>query len=120
MALLSLPQPSFSSHCFSISFSSWHQSSVVVTTAHRIRLLPVAAATTTHHQQQSTSIDKSSLIVAETASEDQLWAAACLRVRSFYDFQASSYGIQVRLSFSFFKIKEKQRFWVFLYFTGEA
>ncbi|XWS16917.1 hypothetical protein CRYUN_Cryun33cG0022700 [Craigia yunnanensis] len=94
MALLSLPRPLFSSHCFSISFSSWHQSSVVVTTAHRIRFLPVAAATTTHHQQQSTSIDKSSLIVAETASEDQLWAAACLRVRSFYDFQASSYGIQ--------------------------
>ncbi|XVF34300.1 hypothetical protein REPUB_Repub18cG0047700 [Reevesia pubescens] len=99
MVLLSLPPPSsssFSSHCFFISFSSWRQSSVVVTTAHRIRVLPVAAATTTHHQQQSIPIDKSnsSLIVAETASEDQLWAAACLRVRSFYDFQASSYDIQ--------------------------
>ncbi|XWS70900.1 hypothetical protein CRYUN_Cryun03dG0089800 [Craigia yunnanensis] len=94
MALLSLPPPSFSSHCFSISFSSRHQSSVVVNSAHRIRFLPVAAATTTHRQQQSIHIDNSSLIVAETASEGQLWAAACLRVRSFYDFQAFSYGIQ--------------------------
>ncbi|XVF88061.1 hypothetical protein PTKIN_Ptkin19aG0018900 [Pterospermum kingtungense] len=94
MALLSLPQPWFSSH----SFSSWasHQSSVIVTTAHRFRFRfqPVAAATTTHHHQQSIPIDKSALIVAETASEDQLWAAACLRVRSFYGFQTSSYGIQ--------------------------
>ncbi|XP_017983889.1 PREDICTED: uncharacterized protein LOC18589103 isoform X2 [Theobroma cacao] len=94
MALLSLPSPSFSPYCVSISFSSWRQSSVAVTTAHPIRFLPVAAAITTHHHQQSIPIDKSSLIVAETASEDQLWAAACLRVRSFYDFQASSYGIQ--------------------------
>ncbi|OMO72762.1 hypothetical protein COLO4_27474 [Corchorus olitorius] len=92
MALLSLPLPS--SNCFSSSFSSWRQSSVAVNTALPIRLLPVAASATTTHQQQSIPIDKSSFIVAETASEDQLWAAACLRVRSFYDFQASSFGIQ--------------------------
>ncbi|XP_052199027.1 uncharacterized protein LOC127806073 isoform X1 [Diospyros lotus] len=35
------------------------------------------------------TLDKSALKVAEAAaaSEDQLWAAACLRIRSFYDFQ---------------------------------
>ncbi|KAJ8750969.1 hypothetical protein K2173_016150 [Erythroxylum novogranatense] len=39
-------------------------------------------------------IDKSALLVAETVSEDELWAAARLRVRSFYDFDPSSFGIQ--------------------------
>ncbi|KAK8283611.1 hypothetical protein V6Z11_D08G101400 [Gossypium hirsutum] len=79
--------PSFSSHCFTISLSSGHQS------CRRIRFLPVAATTTTHNRQHSIPLDKSSLAVAEASEEDQLWAAACLRVRSFYDFQASSYGI---------------------------
>ncbi|KAK5811748.1 uncharacterized protein LOC108453223 isoform X1 [Gossypium arboreum] len=79
--------PSFSSHCFSISLSSGHQS------GRRIRFLPVAATTTTHNRQHSIPLDKSSLAVAEASEEDQLWAAACLRVRSFYDFQDSSYGI---------------------------
>ncbi|KAJ4709424.1 Acyl-CoA N-acyltransferase protein [Melia azedarach] len=44
--------------------------------------------------QESLSIDKSSLIVDEKTSEDQLWAAACLRVRSFYEFDPNSYGVQ--------------------------
>ncbi|TYI68696.1 hypothetical protein E1A91_D08G107100v1 [Gossypium mustelinum] len=79
--------PSFSSHCFTISLSSGHQS------CRRIRFLPVAATTTTHNRQHSIPLDKSSLAVAEASEEDQLWAAACLHVRSFYDFQASSYGI---------------------------
>ncbi|KAG4187304.1 hypothetical protein ERO13_A08G096462v2 [Gossypium hirsutum] len=93
--LISLPppsspsssSPSFSSHCFSISLSSGHQS------GRRIRFLPVAATTTTHNRQHSIPLDKSWLAVAEASEEDQLWAAACLRVRSFYDFQDSSYGI---------------------------
>ncbi|XP_021616854.1 uncharacterized protein LOC110618109 isoform X4 [Manihot esculenta] len=38
-------------------------------------------------------VDKSSLIIAETEAEDELWAASCLRVRSFYEFTPSSYGI---------------------------
>ncbi|TYI14287.1 hypothetical protein ES332_A08G111500v1 [Gossypium tomentosum] len=79
--------PSFSSHCFSISLSSGHQS------GRRIRFLPVAATTTTHNRQHSIPLDKSWLAVAEASEEDQLWAAACLRVRSFCDFQDSSYGI---------------------------
>ncbi|KAE8663785.1 Detected protein of confused Function [Hibiscus syriacus] len=92
MTLLSLPPPS--SHCFSSSFSSGHRSSAVVTTGRPIRFPAVAAATTTHHHQQSLPIDRSSLAVAEAVEEDQLWAAACLRIRSFNDFQSSSFGIQ--------------------------
>ncbi|XP_062164794.1 GCN5-related N-acetyltransferase 7, chloroplastic isoform X2 [Alnus glutinosa] len=39
-------------------------------------------------------IDKSSLNLAEAFSEEELWAAACLRVRSFYEFRPSAYGIR--------------------------
>ena len=39
-------------------------------------------------------LDKSSLVLAETLSKDQLWAAACLRIRSFNKFRPS-YGIDV-------------------------
>lgn len=47
------------------------------------------------HQEDSLSIDKSSLVVDETTAEDQLWAAACLRVRSFHQFDPDSFGVQV-------------------------
>lgn len=49
-------------------------------------------------------IDKSFLNLAEAFSEEELWAAACLRVRSFYEFRPSAYGIRVspRLSFHLF------------------
>ncbi|XP_010536949.1 PREDICTED: uncharacterized protein LOC104811821 isoform X2 [Tarenaya hassleriana] len=40
------------------------------------------------------AIDKSMLVVSETLSEDELWAAACLRVRTFNEFNASAYNIQ--------------------------
>ncbi|KAL9445418.1 hypothetical protein AB3S75_018414 [Citrus x aurantiifolia] len=46
------------------------------------------------HQEDSLSIDKSSLVVDETTAEDQLWAAACLRVRSFHQFDPDSFGVQ--------------------------
>ncbi|XP_047312124.1 uncharacterized protein LOC124915454 [Impatiens glandulifera] len=38
-------------------------------------------------------LDTSLLILTENASEEELWAAACLRIRSFYDFQ-DTFGIQ--------------------------
>ncbi|KAB1204180.1 hypothetical protein CJ030_MR8G028261 [Morella rubra] len=38
-------------------------------------------------------IDTSSLNVAEAFSQDELWAAACLRVRSFYEFRPDAYGV---------------------------
>ncbi|KAJ6923556.1 hypothetical protein NC652_017014 [Populus alba x Populus x berolinensis] len=56
----------------------------------RLCLCPISAThvVTPHH------IDKSSLTISETSSEDQLWAAACLRVRSFNEFKPSTFGIQ--------------------------
>ncbi|WCJ30195.1 Acyl-CoA N-acyltransferases (NAT) superfamily protein [Euphorbia peplus] len=36
-------------------------------------------------------LDKSSLIIAPTQAEDQLWAASCLRVRSFHNIHSSTY-----------------------------
>ncbi|XP_024458705.1 uncharacterized protein LOC7465991 isoform X4 [Populus trichocarpa] len=56
----------------------------------RLCLYPISATrvVTPHH------IDKSSLTISETSSEDQLWAAACLRVRSFHEFKPSTFGIQ--------------------------
>jgi hypothetical protein len=62
----------------------------------RLCLYPISATrvVTPHH------IDKSSLTISETSSEDQLWAAACLRVRSFHEFKPSTFGIQVSLWFS--------------------
>ncbi|KAI5675580.1 hypothetical protein M9H77_06530 [Catharanthus roseus] len=56
-----------------------------------------------NHQQQAPSpttiplrqrIDKSFLDVSEAHSDSELWAACCLRVRSFYDFPEQSFGIQ--------------------------
>lgn len=56
----------------------------------RLCLYPISAThvVTPHH------IDKSSLTISETSSEDQLWAAACLRVRSFNEFKPYTFGIQ--------------------------
>ncbi|XP_073265899.1 GCN5-related N-acetyltransferase 7, chloroplastic isoform X3 [Populus alba] len=56
----------------------------------RLCLCPISAThvVTPHH------IDKSSLTISETSSEDQLWAAARLRVRSFNEFKPSTFGIQ--------------------------
>lgn len=42
-----------------------------------------------------TRVDKSSLSVAEGRYEAELWAAACLRVRTFYDFNQQTFGIEV-------------------------
>ncbi|XP_034926828.1 GCN5-related N-acetyltransferase 7, chloroplastic isoform X2 [Populus alba] len=57
----------------------------------RLCLCPISAThvVTPHH------IDKSSLTISETSSEDQLWAAARLRVRSFNEFKPSTFGIQL-------------------------
>ncbi|XP_075651828.1 GCN5-related N-acetyltransferase 7, chloroplastic [Castanea sativa] len=41
----------------------------------------------------TTTVDTSLLNVAEAFSEDQLWAASCLRVRSFYNFAPTAYAI---------------------------
>ncbi|KAA8522801.1 hypothetical protein F0562_009224 [Nyssa sinensis] len=40
-------------------------------------------------EHETLNIDKSALNVAEAVSEGELWATACLRVRSFYNFRPS-------------------------------
>lgn len=47
------------------------------------------------HHPGFISVDKASLIVDETTSDDQLWAAACLRVRCFYEFEPNTFAVQV-------------------------
>ncbi|KAG9148345.1 hypothetical protein Leryth_012299, partial [Lithospermum erythrorhizon] len=44
-------------------------------------------------------IDKSLLQISEATSDSHLWAAACLRVRTFYDFQDQSLGIKDHKSY---------------------
>ncbi|GMY35496.1 FkbH domain containing protein [Fagus crenata] len=66
---------------FSLPFSSRLQCSITASN------LCTPTPTTT------TTVDTSSLILAEAFSEDQLWAASCLRVRSFYDFNPTVYAI---------------------------
>ncbi|KAL0404382.1 UNVERIFIED_CONTAM: hypothetical protein Sradi_2079000 [Sesamum radiatum] len=39
-------------------------------------------------------INRSLLSVSETCSEAELWAASCLRVRTFYDFKEQTFGIE--------------------------
>ncbi|CAK9140103.1 unnamed protein product, partial [Ilex paraguariensis] len=42
---------------------------------------------------ETIKIDESTFSVGEATSEDELWAAAYLRVRTFYDFR-ESFGIK--------------------------
>ncbi|KAK9275284.1 hypothetical protein L1049_022546 [Liquidambar formosana] len=57
---------------------------------HQLRSI-TASQLCTH---EALTIDRNALNVAENVSEAELWAAACLRVRSFYHFQPSSFGIE--------------------------
>lgn len=52
--------------------------------------------------QESPKIDTSLLTVAESFYEDELLAAANLRVRSFHDFPPDSFGVQVSLPLQFY------------------
>ncbi|PON56033.1 FkbH domain containing protein [Parasponia andersonii] len=58
------------------------------------RRLPIAAICTQNHTLPPFTIDHSAVSVAQAFADDQLWAAACLRVRSFYDFHPTSYRVQ--------------------------
>ncbi|KAL6012266.1 GCN5-related N-acetyltransferase 7, chloroplastic [Asimina triloba] len=40
------------------------------------------------------TLDRPLLSIAEAGSEAELWAAACLRVRSFYEFPDQTYGVE--------------------------
>ncbi|XP_012071621.1 uncharacterized protein LOC105633600 isoform X2 [Jatropha curcas] len=56
----------------------------------RFHIRPLAAS----HVCSPHEVDKSSLIITEAEAEDELWAASRLRVRSFYQFEPSTFGIQ--------------------------
>lgn len=68
----------------------------------RFRCPITASHLCTHDQTLPSTFDRSTLSVAEAFSDDQLWAAACLRVRSFYHFRPNSVGVQVSLCFYFY------------------
>lgn len=87
--------------------------------------------TTTTPTTTTTTVDTSLLNVAEAFSEDQLWAASCLRVRSFYNFAPTAYAIHVSplnafFSFLFCSIlsnsitKSNFEIWVFLIQTPKT
>lgn len=60
--------------------------------------LPITAShLCTHSHTFPSTFDRSLVTIDEAFSDDQLWAAACLRVRSFYHFQPNSFGVQVSL-----------------------
>ncbi|KAI4335480.1 hypothetical protein L6164_014121 [Bauhinia variegata] len=54
--------------------------------------------------QESAKVDSPLLSITESFYEDELWAAACLRVRSFHDFAPDTFGIQVSLRFPFLSL----------------
>ncbi|KAL2465714.1 Acyl-CoA N-acyltransferases (NAT) superfamily protein [Abeliophyllum distichum] len=61
-----------------------------------LRLLTLCSQLSNHQTEAPpiTRVDKSSLNVSEASSEAELWAAACLRVRTFYDFNERTFGIE--------------------------
>lgn len=107
MALVSSSSPC-SSHPFPssdrwncrLSSSSSSPLHTSMAASRRLRCRPIAASSLCTDNQTippSSAIDRSAVSVAEAFSEDQLWAAASLRVRSFYEFNPSSYRIEVSL-----------------------
>lgn len=87
MAFLCSSLPSYSSiPIFSKSNTHGFRSS----SSCRLRLRPIS---TSH--VLAPSIDRSTIVISETVSEEELWAAACLRVRTFNELNPSSYNIQV-------------------------
>ncbi|KAF7806591.1 N-acyltransferase superfamily protein [Senna tora] len=48
---------------------------------------------------QSPKIDTSLLTIAQSFYDDELWAASCLRARSFNDFRPDTFGLQDHLKY---------------------
>lgn len=59
------------------------------------RRRPITAVASSSHLCNPTKLDKSALKLAEAVSEDELWAAARLRIRTFNDFSPSVVGVEV-------------------------
>ncbi|KAF3488767.1 hypothetical protein F2Q69_00057516 [Brassica cretica] len=85
MAFLCSPLPSCSVAIFSKSNTDGFRSSPSC----RLRLRPISAS-----HILAPAIDRSAMVISETVSEDELWAAACLRVWTFNELNPSSYNIQ--------------------------
>ncbi|KAI4344358.1 hypothetical protein L6164_011592 [Bauhinia variegata] len=58
----------------------------------RIILIPLSSSNIC--TQESAKVDASLLTITESFYEDELWAAACLRIRSFHDFKPDTFGVQ--------------------------
>ena len=87
--LCSSSLPSCSVAIFSKSNTDGFRSSP----SYRLRLRPISAS-----HILAPAIDRSAIVISETVSEDELWAAACLRVRTFNELNPSSFNIQVSSS----------------------
>ncbi|XP_050219527.1 uncharacterized protein LOC126669928 [Mercurialis annua] len=68
----------------------------ITSSRRRFQFRPITASQVCITSPPHDTIDKSSLLISETEAEDELWAASCLRVRSFYRSleDSSSFGIQ--------------------------
>ncbi|XP_010687701.2 uncharacterized protein LOC104901787 isoform X1 [Beta vulgaris subsp. vulgaris] len=60
----------------------------------RLFTLSVSSPDVCDAPQQHLIVDKSALIVDEAVSEEHLWAAASLRIRTFNEFKDDSFGIE--------------------------
>lgn len=56
---------------------------------------PIRISNVFTNQQPTFPLHKSKFRVSEGASEDEFWAAACLRIRTFNHFPPDSFGIDV-------------------------
>ncbi|XP_028063408.1 uncharacterized protein LOC114266688 isoform X2 [Camellia sinensis] len=88
------PPPSSSSSSSSTSIFPSSSSSFKPIFASHCLSRPISIASHLCAPKTPTRLDKSALTVAEAASDDELWATSCLRIRSFYDFHQSSFGIE--------------------------
>ncbi|XP_062078552.1 GCN5-related N-acetyltransferase 7, chloroplastic isoform X2 [Humulus lupulus] len=86
---------STSPSCFTTSLAPTITTTTTASAARcRRRPLSIVAVCTDNQTIPPFTIDHSTVCVAEAFAEDQLWATACLRVRSFYDFQSNSFRIE--------------------------
>ncbi|OWM89940.1 uncharacterized protein LOC116193870 [Punica granatum] len=86
----STSHPHLPSSSLSRSFFRLPQSSA----SSRCRLRRPIAAAQLCPQETTHRIDKSLVQISEAMTEDELWAAACLRVRSFYEFDPATFRVQ--------------------------
>ncbi|XP_056692685.1 uncharacterized protein [Spinacia oleracea] len=60
----------------------------------RFSKLSVSSPDVCHSPHQPLIIDQSALVVEEAVSEEALWAAACLRIRTFNEFKEDTFRVE--------------------------